>query len=200
MRAHKHVNYSRTASRFRLRRYLFAKGILPRPILEYLKNYYAILLANHRFQKDSQCPLSLALGGDAAFDAVLAWIEPEVARLVGFDLTPTYSYTRRYAKGEILKRHKDRTACEVSVTISITIPDGAGPSVIHLKAPDRRQDKVAMLEGDGCVYAGTEVEHWREPFTVDGYIQLFLHFIATKGANYPTHAFDGRPRLGARYR
>jgi hypothetical protein len=72
--------------------------------------------------------------------------------------------------------------------------------VIHLKAPGRRQSKVEMFEGDGCVYAGTEVEHWREAFSADGYIQLFLHFIATQGPNYPTHAFDGRPRLGAGYR
>jgi hypothetical protein len=197
MRTYKHINYSWTSSRFRSRRYLFVKGFLPQPIIEYLKTYYAILLANHRFHKDRLCPRSLALGGDAAFDAILEWIRPEVARLVGFDLTPTYSYTRRYAKGAFLKRHLDRAACEVSVTISIAIPEGSGPSVIHLKAPKLKKSKVEMLEGDGCVYAGTEVEHWREPFLTEGYTQLFLHYIATHGPYYPMHAFDGRPCLGA---
>ncbi len=99
-----------------------------------------------------------------------------------------------------LQRHRDRAACEVSVTVSIAIPRGAGPSVIHLKAPNRKESKAEMFEGDGCIYAGTEVEHWRKPFSADGYIQLFLHFIATHGPNYPAHAFDGRPRLGAAYR
>jgi hypothetical protein len=53
-----------------------------------------------------------------------------------------------------------------------------------------------MLEGDGCVYAGSEVEHWRDRFRVDGYIQLFLHFISRRGPNYPDLLFDGRERLG----
>ena len=198
MSGHPRTYYARTARRFRKRRYLLVKGILPQTILEYLKVYYAILVANNRFCTDSQCPLSLSLGGDAALDAVLEWIRPEVSRLVGFDLAPTYSYTRRYARGEVLSRHTDRAACEISVTASIQIPKGAGPSVVHLKPPNFDETKVEMFEGDGCVYAGTEVEHWRERFRVGGYIQLFLHFIAKQGRNYPKLMFDGRECLGAR--
>jgi len=171
--------------------------MLPQTLLEYLKVYYAILMANNRFGIDSQCPLSLSLGGDAALDAVLEWIRPEVIRLVGFDLAPTYSYTRQYMKGEVLTRHTDRAACEISVTASIQIPKGAGPSVVHLKPPKADETKVEMFEGDGCVYAGTEVEHWRERFRAGGYIQLFLHFIAKHGRNYPKLRFDGRECLGA---
>lgn len=187
----------RTAKQFREKRYLFVKGLLPRPLLEYLKVYYAVLLADNYFSHDSQCPSSLSLSGDPAFDAVMEWIRPQVGRLVGFSLAPTYSYTRRYAKGELLARHVDRAACEISVTASIQIPKGAGPSVMYLKPPRGKEAKVEMREGDGCVYAGTEVEHWRERFRVDGYIQLFLHFIARRGPHYPQLLFDGRKRLGS---
>ena len=197
MSSHPRSYYVRTAKRFRERRYLLVKGILPQTILEYLKVYYAVLLANNRFSNDSECPSSLSLGGDAALDAVLEWIRPEVSRLVGFDLAPTYSYTRQYARGEVLTRHTDRDACEISVTASIQIPKGAGPSVVHLKPPNFQETKVEMFEGDGCVYAGTEVEHWRDRFRVGGYIQLFLHFIAKHGRNYPRLTFDGRECLGA---
>jgi hypothetical protein len=197
MSSHPRSYYVRTAKRFRERRYLLVKGILPQTILEYLKVYYAVLLANNRFSNDSECPSSLSLGGDAALDAVLEWIRPEVSRLVGFDLAPTYSYTRQYARDEVLTRHTDRAACEISVTASIQIPKGAGPSVVHLKPPTLDETKVEMFEGDGCVYAGTEVEHWRERFRVGGYIQLFLHFIAKHGRNYPRLMFDGRECLGA---
>jgi hypothetical protein len=188
--------YVRAAKQFREKRYLFLKGILPPPLLEYLKVYYAILLADNYFSHDSQCPSSLSLSGDPAFDAVLEWIRPELGRLVGFSLAPTYSYTRRYAKGEVLTRHLDRAACEISVTASIQIPKRAGPSVIHLKPRDGEETKVEMREGDGCVYAGTEVEHWRERFRVAGYIQLFLHFVSRRGPHYPDLLFDGRERLG----
>src|SRR5438067_11604987 len=141
-------------------------------------------MAKNRFCNDSQYPSSLSLGGDAGLDAVLEWIRPEVSRLVGFDLAPTFSYTRQYAKGEVLARHVDRGACEISVTVSIQIPKGAGPSVIYLKPPDLKETRVEMLEGDGCVYAGTEVEHWRDRFRAAGYIQLFLHFISNRGLDY----------------
>jgi hypothetical protein len=130
---------------------------------------------------------------------MLEWIRPELTRLVGFKLTPTYSYTRLYAKGEVLKRHKDRAACEISVTLSIAIPKGAGPSAIHLRPPGLAKSTVKMLEGDGCVYAGCEVEHWRDAFAAGGYIQLFLHFVATRGKDASRLAFDGRNRLGSRY-
>jgi len=190
------ASYIRAAKRFRQERYLFVKGMLPPPLLEYLRVYYGILLADNYFSHDSQCPSSLSLSGDPGFDAVLEWIRPELGRLVGFSLAPTYSYTRRYVKGEVLARHRDRAACEVSVTISIQIPKGAGPSVMYLKPPGAEETKVEMREGDGCVYAGSEVEHWRKRFRVDGYIQLFLHFIARRGPHYPEQLFDGRERLG----
>ena len=189
--------YLRAAKKFHHNQFLFVRGLLPPPLLKYLKVYYAILLANDHFSPDTQCPASLSLGGDPALDAVLEWMRPELDRLVGFSLAPTYSYTRRYAKGERLARHLDREACEISVTASIQIPKGAGPSVLYLKPPRAKTAKVEMREGDGCVYAGTKVEHWRERFRVDGYIQLFLHFIARRGPNYPHLLFDGREALGA---
>src|SRR6185437_11187181 len=148
MSGRRETGYVRAAKRFREKRYLFLKGLLPPPLLDYLKVYYAILLADDRFSHDSQCPASLSLGGDPALDAVLEWIRPEIGRLVGFSLAPTYSYTRRYAKGEVLTRHVDRAACEISVTASIQIPKRAGPSVMHLKPPHARRVTVEMLEGD----------------------------------------------------
>src|SRR6266536_539118 len=177
MSGHSRAYYDRMARKFRKNRYLFVKRLLPASMLEYLKIYYAVLLDNELFVRDTQCPSSLSLGGDPGLDAVLEWIRPEIGRLVGFELAPTYSYTRRYAKGELLKRHKDRESCEVSVTVSIKVPKRAAPSVVYLRPPNARATKVAMREGDG-------------------YIQLFFHFISKSGRSYPDHLFDGRKLLG----
>ena len=196
MRRYSGAYYNQAARKFRESRYLFVKGLLPAAVLEYLKVYYAVLLSSNSFVRDTQCPSSLSLGGDPGLDAVLEWIRPEIGRLVGCELAPTYSYTRRYAKGELLARHKDREACEVSVTVSIQVPDRAARSIVYLKPPNARATKVAMREGDGCIYAGAEIEHWRERFQVDGYVQLFLHFISKSGPYYPEHLFDGRRCLG----
>ena len=37
----------------------------------------------------------------------------------GLSLVPTYSYTRIYNKGNILKKHKDRPSCEISTTLHL---------------------------------------------------------------------------------
>jgi len=190
---------ARSAQSFRQDRYLVVGGLLAPPILDYLKVYYGIVLANGGFSADEQCPLSLARAGDSGFDAILEWIRPEISRLVGMELAPTYSYTRRYSKGEKLERHVDRDACEVSVTVSIQIPPRAGPSSIYLKTPRNGERRIDLREGDGCVYAGTEVEHWRDRFRTDGYIQLFLHYIRKRGPHYPALVFDGRAGLGTFY-
>lgn len=197
MRRYSRAYYDRTARRFRKNRYLFVKGLLPTAILQYLKIYYGVLLSNNSFVHDVQCPSSLSLGGDPGLDAVLEWIRPEIGRFVGFELAPTYSYTRRYARGELLARHIDRESCEVSVTVSIEVPKRGGPSVVYLKPPNAPATKVEMFEGDGCIYAGAELEHWRDRFRLDGYVQLFLHFIAKSGPYYPEQVFDGRQCLGS---
>src|SRR6202162_5744098 len=119
MSRHSGGSHHVTRVRFRKRRYPLVRRILPQAVLNYLKVYYSILLANNRLRKDSQCPSSLALGGDPALDAILEWIRPKVSRLVGLNLAPTYSYTRQYAKGDALIRHKDRAAGEISVTVAI---------------------------------------------------------------------------------
>ncbi len=193
------IDYRRAASRFAKMRYLPIPGFLPKPVLQYLKVYFDVLLANDRFSLDAQCPSSLSLGGDPGLDAVLEWARPQVSRLVGFELAPTYSYTRVYSKGEVLARHTDRPACEISVTLSIAIPPGSEPSILHLKPPRSGPAAVRMREGDGCIYAGSEVEHWRDRFRRSGYIQLFLHYIAVAGRNFPQHIYDQRDYLGKPY-
>ena len=35
------------------------------------------------------------------------------------NLIPTYSFTRLYEKGSILKRHKDRPSCQISTTVHL---------------------------------------------------------------------------------
>jgi hypothetical protein len=192
--------YARTAQRFRKQRYLLVRGFLPETMLSYLQAYYDVLLTNKMLFKDEQCPLSLSLSGDPAFDAMLEWLRPEVGRLIGCAVAPTYSYTRRYARGDELVRHLDREACEISATICIAIPKGAAPSPLCVQSPNGRATKIEMLEGDCCIYAGTEVEHWRESFRATGYLQLFLHFIKRRGRHYPRWLYDGRKYLGADYK
>jgi hypothetical protein len=178
-------------------RYLPVRNIIPESVLDYLKQYCKIKLDNQEFFKDEQCPSSLSLAGDPALDALLEWLRPEISRLVGLDLTPTFSYARIYAQDEVLVRHTDRPACEIGLTVALEVPEGAPPSVLCLSPPGLPDASIEMAEGDGCLYAGTEVAHWRDAFPCDGYVQVFFFFINTHGRYFPDYAYDGRRHLGA---
>jgi hypothetical protein len=110
----------------------------------------------------------------------------------GLKLVETYSYARIYQKGNILHRHKDRPSCEISTTINL----GGDPWPIYLEPSgktNKKGIKVDLSLGDMLVYRGCELEHWREPFTKNYCVQVFLHYNrATKKAI----KFDDRPHLG----
>lgn len=97
---------------------------------------------------------------------------------MGRKLYNTYYYDRYYFPGQELKRHADRDACEISVTVHISTnlegEDANWP--IWIKTPDTYVDKkktqilipgenrsVVLQAGDGMVYKGCERPHWRDP-------------------------------------
>ena len=101
----------------------------------------------------------------------------------GLSLKPIYSYNRVYLGGSELKRHVDRNACEISASISLKhyyhdkkykwpLCMGNMPLVIH--------------PGDGVIYKGCEIEHWRPIFTQPKecwHHQLFIHYVDINGPN-----------------
>jgi hypothetical protein len=113
---------------------------------------------------------------------------PLMNKETGLELFPTYSFWRMYSFNADLKKHKDRPACEVSVTVCIG-SDGT-PWPIYMDGTP-----IDLKAGDAAIYLGCEVEHWREEFTGDWAAQCFLHYIDSKGP-YTEHKLDKRPAFG----
>jgi len=157
-------------------KYLHVKGLLPDPVLQYLKVYCDILRANDAFRRDSQRAMTVV--DDPVFDAVLCWINPSVGRLAGFDLAPDHSYAciSISARGETALQSRDWTDYGLSVVVPIRISTNTEPPVLHLKAPDRPEARIEMSDGDGCLL-GNEVTCRIDPDSSDGCVHLFLHFI-----------------------
>jgi hypothetical protein len=128
---------------------------------------------------DEQIPNAKAiLDHEVMFETLQERLWPTIEMIVGEELIPTYAYARLYSNGDELKKHSDRPACEVSVTIQL------GRSH-HYSWPiymgDQRFD---MGEGDGVIYKGCDVEHWREICNgpKDYYSgQVFLHYVKKNG-------------------
>ena len=157
---------------------------------------------------DQQVPNTYSCYADFVMETLLMKMLPVMKKETGLDLIPTYSYSRAYKKGDILRRHKDRPSCEISTTLNLggdpwpIFIDGTGvDSVIdeykQIHKPNApKGTKVVLDVGDMLVYSGCELEHWREPF--DGNIcgQVFLHYNHVNGPFADKNKFDGRPKLG----
>ena len=57
--------------------------------------------------------------GDMVFDSLLVCKKELMEQETGLSLLPTYSYWRMYTYGAFLKKHKDRPACEISLTVDL---------------------------------------------------------------------------------
>ena len=159
---------------------------------------------------DEQVPGTYSKYGDWVMETLLMYMIPIMKAQTGLELIPTYSYTRLYEKGNILYRHKDRASCEVSTTLHLggnewpifLDPSGANnilsgfetTTVVKPGAPTGV--RIDLKVGDMLIYAGCDLEHWREPFEGTICSQVFLHYNHANGPFAKTNLFDKRPLLG----
>jgi len=106
----------------------------------------------------------------------------------GKKLLPTYAFWRVYTKYSDLKKHSDRPSCEISVTVNINGDKTPWPIFMD-------GTPVHLESGDGVVYLGCELEHWREEFKGDHQFQCFLHYVDAEGENKNCY-MDQRPYWG----
>lgn len=128
---------------------------------------------------DEQCPSSLAMYDFMPFVRLLIEKIPDVSELIGEPVLPTYTYARIYKHGEILHRHRDRPACEISLTLNLTKSE-SWP--ICIQRPDGGETCLEQSPGDAMLYLGCVADHWREPYAGDHHVQVFLHYVRANGA------------------
>jgi hypothetical protein len=102
-------------------------------------------------------------------------------------MLPTYSYARYYRKGETLEKHTDRPACEVSITLHLG--SDRTPWPIYFTKPNGEVVSVELKAGQAVIYLGIISEHWRDEFKGQEYVQVFLHYVRSRG-EYADHYFD----------
>mgnify|MGYP003629903339 FL=1 len=114
--------------------------------------------------------------GDPIMDSLMLKYCKKISIITNKKILPTYSYWRMYTKGAVLKKHTDRSSCEISVTINIATDGTKWPMFIE-------GNSVDLEPGDGAVYLGCELTHWREEFKGDYQAQAFLHYVDSSGKN-----------------
>ena len=163
---------------------------------------------NHKGD-EYQVPGSLARYSHPQYKIIHSGVRKKIEKVIGRKLYNTYYYDRFYFPDQELKKHVDRPACEISVSIHVsTNLEEEWP--IWFKTPDIYVDKekTAILvpgeerscilnPGDGVIYKGCERPHWRDPMPTPRvrkrdkllrrklpeyyYHQIFFHYVLADG-------------------
>ena len=138
-------------------------------------------------------------------DTFLWGLTGTMEAVTGCALVPTYDYFRLYARGDICRVHRDRPACQHSLSLTLAYSDGlAWPLEIGRSGAARPAERVsdnfgdetfaalAMAAGDAVAYRGTEHRHARTTPNPNRWsAHLFLHWVERDGPE-AQHAFDGK--------
>lgn len=130
-------------------------------------------------QGDLQAPNSHSMLNFMPFLRLLVEKVSQVSELLEEEVLPTYTYARIYKINSELLRHRDRPACEISLTLNLS-KDAEWP--IHFQRPDKSETSVELEPGDAVMYLGCQSDHWREKFEGQECVQLFLHYVRSYGS------------------
>jgi hypothetical protein len=164
---------------FERERYAVVRSLIVEPLRGFLWRYVLEREAAGTMATDEDWPGTPVSYGDVVMEHLLERLRPDVEAASGRALFPTYSYLRLYKPGNALRPHRDRPACEISLSLNI----GQDPPVawpLWLRGSSGPQ-AVELQPGDAVLYRGTELEHWREPYQGVQAAQVFLHYVDQDG-------------------
>ena len=158
---------------------------------KYSKKLFAAL-ENGDGCKDEQCPKSDSFYNNEIFNNLAEKVKHYIQEKTGINLATTFNYSRIYRKGEILKKHTDRNACEFSATITL---DYSGTEPWDFLIKDQEEESIKINRGDMFIYDGVNLAHWRHELKDEWQSQVFLFFSAEEKEDITTseaynRAFD----------
>jgi hypothetical protein len=173
---------------FDLNRYVVLRSVLPRDLTASLYGHVRERAAAGTLSTtDSQVPNTPSAYRDPVMEKVLIDLRPTLEQATGLALFPTYSYYRLYKRGDVLERHRDRYACEISLSVNLgQQPEESWPLWI---AGPHGTTGAELAPGDAVLYRGIECEHWREAFAGEHMAQVFFHYVDQAGP-YQEWKFD----------
>ena len=161
--------------------FLFVPNFISKEHAEVLHQKFYELERSGQYEKDPYIPNSPAVYNFKPFLELLCQKVNEVSDLIEEQVLPTYTYARIYKNGGVLNRHRDRPACEISLTVHLSGDTDWG---IGIQKPSGEEIELTLNKGDAMVYLGCVADHWRDkPFAGQNYSQIFLHYVRSNGPN-----------------
>lgn len=162
---------------FKEKGFVVVRGLMTSP-----KKLYEYTLQNkpNNTTGDIQSPNTPSFYNDERMMKHQVDMLPLMEKHTGLKLFKTYNYYRTYKRGDILKIHLDRPACEISVTLNIGYKNK--PWAIWILDKDENPHEVILEPGDGIIYRGCDLYHWRgKNVDSDDCSQVFIHYVDQDG-------------------
>jgi len=160
-------------------KFIIVKNLIPKEFAYFFTHALLRNIDISEDHSDAQVPSCKSiLDHEIIFETLQERLWERIESDTSYKLIPTYSYSRLYTNGDKMEKHKDRPACEISVTIQL------GRSHHYSYPIYMDGHRVELAEGDGIIYQGMEVEHWRDECNgPDNYYsgQAFLHYVKADG-------------------
>jgi hypothetical protein len=171
----------KSAQRFRENGYAPLANLLHPFNLAALRRYYRHSIRREAIRLgDEQSPRRYVAHNENVACFFHHQIANAVSAIVGEAIKPSYVYLASYLSGAELKKHTDRPQCEFSVTLCLDFspePELATSWPIRL---DTSEGTVTVYQalGDGLVYRGTRVPHYRSVLA-EGHTStsIFFHYV-----------------------
>lgn len=181
---------------FQTHGYTLVKNAISKEMRDFITQY-ALFDEMQDYSPDSmQVADAHSRYGDPAMEALLLSLQTIMEENTGLELYPTYSFYRVYRPGDELPPHTDRDACEISTTIcfNYSYDDSKYRWPIKVEGVE-----VDQKPGDIVIYRGIDLEHSRDPFTLEDeaawHVQGFFHYVDANGP-HADEKWDRRPSIG----
>jgi hypothetical protein len=180
--------------------YCIVKNVISNDLLNILTQYALFDEMQTEIRGDDQVPNAHSKYADPAMESMLLHLQKIIESHTNLSLYPTYSYYRVYRPGDILNKHTDREACEISATMCLNYEyddkEYHWPIFMDNK-------KIVQNPGDIVIYKGCEIEHYRPKFSINNdqawQVQGFFHYVDAYG-KFSNHKFDKRETIGMKYK
>jgi len=171
----------RTHEMFLARGYAPIAGLIHPFHLAALRRYYRYMIRRGLiYLGDEQSSRRYVAHNESVARFFHHQIANTISLIAGEPVKPSYVYLASYLSGAELRKHKDREQCEFSVTFCLDFtpePRQATPWPIRLDTP---KGKVTVFQalGDGLVYRGTQVPHYRDVLPAgQTSTSIFFHYV-----------------------
>ena len=171
---------------------IYIKNLLSKDELNMFSNYAHLFHENNTGNIDLYNDIQTEFFetksyGDTLSDSLLVSKREVIVKTIIAKLLPSYAYWRMYIQYSKLPKHQDRPSCEITISINIG-SDKPWPIFVN-------NDEFYIGEGDGLLYFGHELEHYRNEYEGDYSCNLFFHYVLKDG-EHANEQLDGRAGLG----